>query len=123
MYNISALKLFQDTKDLRKEYLSESEEKYKQMYSKYFPDDQHQIVLSKPIQLHNPDIPITIEIDRYSKAITSFGFQTDGLPDVITLRQNPTVRKLTKLCFYIEDNIGPYNTTDNDLKELNDKLQ
>lgn len=33
------------------------------------------------------------------------------------LRKDPIIRELTKLCFYIEENISQYNTIDKDMEE------
>lgn len=120
MHRIEARKLWLDTIELYKEYKKEDKRKYENMYKECFQETDSYNVWSKSFHICNCVWDFYIYIDRYPKPVkTYFVSVLDMETYAMMLRQDPMIRKLTKLCFYIEENIEPYNTIDNDLKNLN----
>jgi hypothetical protein len=117
MYKVAVRELIRDTKELYEEYLKEDKHKYKQLFSRYFHDIEHYSIYSDEFL----DNTIRIDVERYLKVETFFySCNVDLNAHAEQLRQVPIIREMTKLCFYIEDTLGTFNTIDNDLKELKD---
>ena len=122
MNEIECKKIIDDTKELYKEYCKENEQTYKDLFNKYFDNVnlEQNNVYSNPIRLYKSCWDIQIYINRsLSKVKAYFYSELDFQANASILRQNPHIRELTKLCFYIEDKIKPYNSIDRDLESLN----
>ncbi len=120
MHRIEARKLWLDTVELYKEYQKEDKRKYENLYRDYFHETDGYNVFSKSFHIYNCVWDFYIYIDRYPKPVkTYFVSVLDMETYAMILRQDAMIRKFTKLCFYIEEKIEPYNTIDNDLKNLN----
>lgn len=117
MYQIESHKLWMDTKAIYQEYKNEDKRKYKTLYGKYFHDTENYLVWSIPFKVISCVHDIFIIISRYSKVTTYFCSIINMEQYADQLRKDPTIRELTKLCFYIEENIGQYNTIDKDMEE------
>lgn len=108
---LSIEQLWADTKELYIEYQQEDKGIYKALFSKYFDGIDGYIV-------HSSNLPklswcvhdIIIELDCYPKPIRAFFSSTFAMDDYSEeLRKDPIIRKFTKLCFYIRENIESYS--------------
>ena len=121
MYKVAVRKLIRDAKELYEEYLKENRHKYEQLFSIYFHNIEHYSIYSDEFNITNLHNTIQINVVRYPKVETFFhSSNVDLNAHAEQLRLDPIVREMTKLCFYIEDTLGTFNTIDNDLKELKD---
>ena len=109
----------QDTTELHKEYLHEDKNKYELLFARYFPNTEYYSIYSIDFCIANWINTICIVVDRYPQVETYFCSCVDLNAYADVLRKDPKIREMTKLCFYIKENISTYNTIDKDLKELN----
>ena len=103
--------LWKDTVELRKEYQEESKQQYADLFSKYFDEINAYIVHSRPLPTLSWCIhPIIIELDCYQKPIRTFFYSVFDMEAYSNeLRADPIIRRFTKLCFYIQENVEPYS--------------
>ena len=122
MHKIEAKRLWLDTVGLYEEYQKDNKRIYENLYKTYFYETDGYNVLSKSFHIYNCIWDFCVYIDRYTKPVKTYFLSVlDMETYAMMLRQDPMIRKFTKLCFYIEEKIKPYNTIDNDLKTLNNK--
>jgi hypothetical protein len=119
MNEIDSKKIIDDTPKLYKEYCIENKQTYEELFNKYFGDVnfERNNVYSNPIRLYNFCWDIWIYIDRHPSPVKTYfcsGLDLHAYTSI--LRQDPLIRKLIKLCFYIENEIKPYNSIDKDLE-------
>ncbi len=110
MSTLSFNQLFKDYLILRDEYQQENKQQYRELFSNYFGPIDKYIVYSKPFFLSWSIHPIYLELNCYQQPIRTFFFSAFDMEAYSEqLRANPMIRKMTKLCFYIEENIEPYS--------------
>lgn len=115
MCQIESRKLWIDTEVIYQEYKNEDKRKYETLYAKCFHDTENYLVWSIPFKIINCVHDIFIIISRYPKVTTYFYSMFNMELYADQLRKDPTIRELTKLCFYIEENISQYNTIEKDM--------
>ena len=109
---LSTKQLWHDTAILYQEYEKEDKSAYARLFSQYFDGVDGYIIHSHPIPklswcVHD----IIIELDCYNKPISTFFSSIFPMDEYSQeLRNDPIIRKFTKLCFYIQENIEPYSS-------------
>lgn len=108
---LSIEQLWSDTKGLYEEYQQENKDIYKDLFSSYFDSINGNIV-------HSYNLPrlswcvhdIIIELDCYTKPIQTYFSSTFAMNEYSKeLRNDPIIRRFTKLCFYIQEEVEPYS--------------
>lgn len=116
MNKVNIQQLWGDTRTLLEEYRNEDKRKYKELFDKYFDDIEKNLIYSKPLPRMSWCVhEICIMINRYPSPVEVLFISTfDMLAYAERLREDPIIRKFTKLCFYIKENIKPYTSIDKD---------
>lgn len=121
MCRISIKQIWEDTLILKEEYDKEDKRVYQNLFYEYFYDIEHYSVFSRPLPklswcLHD----VAIFIDRHPYPVkTYFVSFFDMQTYAKELRDDPIIRKFTKLCFFIEDNIDSYNNVTDSKENAN----
>lgn len=99
-----------DTTLLYDEYLQEDKNIYERLYSEYIGNIDGYLVHSKCLPklswcVHD----IIIELNCYPSPVETYFYSAFDMAEYSKeLRKDPIIRRFTKLCFYIQDNIKPY---------------
>lgn len=112
MSRMSYKELWEDTRELREAYDKEDKKIYEDLYNRVFDNKTEKTLKSSHLTTKNNKIDFWITVERHPNPVTFFYFGYDIGDIVRELRNDPIIRKYTKLCFYIEESVGPYEAFD-----------
>ncbi|MBO4307053.1 MAG: hypothetical protein J5848_01935 [Bacteroidales bacterium] len=102
--------LLEDSQELHNEYVYEGRKKYEELYDRSFIEKEKNNIISIWLETKS-NYSFQIEVDRaHSPIKTYFFFEYDISNIKMELRNDPVIRLYTKLCFYIEENVGFYSS-------------
>ena len=110
---ISYKEIMEDTQKLWEEYKKDDKSIYINLYKNIFPEKEQNNIKSDFLKT-NSNLNFQIEVNRYHSPVeTYFCFEYDISNIIAVLRMDSAIRMYTKLCFYIENNIGSYSSITN----------
>ena len=123
MNRFSYKALLLDTGNLFEEFMNEDHSIYKKLFDNLFDEKDKPNITSKRITINlyeTNNIDVSVFVDRHTDSVECyfvFDFEIDNI--IGELRENATIRKLTKLCFFIKEHVGFYSSA-LDSNEKND---